>query len=68
MEQWEHLTIELQPKSKGKILRGTWDAGYFSEQIQSYGKEGWELVSCFSVAETYGWSNLVFAIFKRKMP
>ncbi len=79
MEKWEYLTIQLQPKKipTGGIFKGvtsSWDAGYFSEQLNLYGRQGWDLVSCFTtdgaIKNIADWqptgTDGVFAAFKRK--
>ena len=80
MDKWEYSTIQLQPKTipTGKILKqatSSWDANYFSEQLNSYGQQGWELVSCFAtegaLRNGLDWqptgTNGVFATFKRRV-
>jgi len=75
VEKGEYLTVQLEPLTvqTGKRLNPTissWDAGYFTEQLNEYGKNGWELASCFTTikpelrtASTGG----IFAMFKRKI-
>jgi len=80
MDKWEYMTIQLQPKTMltGKLLKqanSSWDANYFSEQLNRYGQQGWELVSCFAtegaIQIALTWhpqgTNGVFASFKRRV-
>jgi hypothetical protein len=83
MEKWEYLTIELKPKTEVKTEQvkkrevseevSYWDADYFSEQLNIYGQQGWELVSCFCTEEQVfgqlwsGGTSEIFAGFKRKL-
>ena len=71
MNLWEYLTIQLMPNKK------QWDANYFSQQVNYYGGQGWELVSVFTtdgsgvvgLTMVGGITNGVFAMFKRpKLP
>jgi len=74
MERWEYKTIQLMPAEGTtgllKIKTSMWDAGAFAEQLNPYGAQGWELVSCFcteaDVTRGVGGTNGVFAVFKRR--
>lgn len=72
MQQWEYLTIKLQGIEEKKgwgITVTNWDANYFSQQVNYYGAQGWELVSCFDTIRPLGYASTtsgVFAMFKRK--
>ena len=85
MEKWEYLTIELTQtstteldrKGREKVVSIDWNAQGFSEQLNLYGQQGWELVSVFT---TEGWGQPVsltviggitanvFATLKRPKP
>jgi len=80
MDRWEFTTIQLEPKAveTGNRKNPTTlmrDADYFSEQVNAYGKEGWDLVSCFcteaqvngGIPVDTGGTNGIFAMFKRKI-
>jgi len=71
MEKWEYLTIKFEGKSKGKFTSTVaWEAEDFSEQINVYGQQGWELVFCFPISPygaNSGATEGVFAVFKRKI-
>jgi len=74
MQQWEYLTIKLQglQGKENKFLSTipiNWDADYFTQQLNYYGAQGWELVSCFDTIIPAGYASTtgsVFAMFKRK--
>jgi hypothetical protein len=73
MNVWEYLTVQLRPRENGKVLGRTiivWDPNYFTEQLNYYGSQGWELVSCFDTESQTtggngGGTNGLFATFKR---
>jgi len=82
MKKWEYLTIKLEPKTELKIelIKKKevseeviyWDADFFSEQLNTYGQQGWELVSCFCIEEGAfsgfgGGTDGIFATFKREI-
>ena len=81
MIKWEYLTVELKEGSaeveeealfsgKPKIVTRTgWYPQPFTEQLNVYGQEGWELVTIFyeesdSASGSYG-TERFFATFKR---
>jgi len=39
----------------------------FAYEYNTYGKDGWELVSVMDTNKSYGESNLIIAVFKRKI-
>ena len=52
-----------------------WNCGAFNQQLNVYGAQGWELVSCFGTEAKInrsfagiisGGTDMVFAVFKRK--
>ena len=72
MEKWEYLTIDLDKKPKeGFFGVESWCAEYFTEKLDAYGEDGWELVSMFAPVESamQGATETkhVFATFKRKL-
>lgn len=48
-------------------MGGKVDEEEFEDLLNSYGYEGWELVSCFDTSVSQGQSRDVIAIFKRKV-
>ena len=76
MDKWEYLTIRLEAMTKPSEKRrlpdiAFWSAAHFSEQLNAYGEQGWELVSCFCTAAKVlagngAGTDGVFATFKRK--
>jgi len=69
---WEYLTVNLQGIEENAVfgVRTKWDAGYFTQQINYYAQQGWELVSQFDTIMSLGQSSTtsgVFATFKRKI-
>lgn len=63
MEQWEYKSLKIETK-------GFWsrklDVNEFDGQLNSLGKDGWELVSCFDTSQYQGESKEVIAVFKRR--
>ncbi|MFP4978523.1 DUF4177 domain-containing protein [Paenibacillus sp. CN-4] len=64
MERWEYRTAKYQT---GGFLGGKIDQGEFEELLNSFGSEGWELVSCFDTSLGQGASRDIIAVFKRKL-
>ncbi|GIO63816.1 DUF4177 domain-containing protein [Paenibacillus cellulositrophicus] len=64
MEQWSYKTVKYKT---GGFLGGKVDEEEFEDLLNSYGYEGWELVSCFDTSVSQGQSRDVIAIFKRKV-
>ncbi|MCL2023656.1 MAG: DUF4177 domain-containing protein [Oscillospiraceae bacterium] len=81
MGKWEYLSVRLKPKLEKeskvfKISFNDWDEEYFTEQLNEYACEGWELVSCVCARtnlsddksvddKILGGSYAIFAFFKR---
>ncbi|MDF2716895.1 MAG: hypothetical protein K0R28_3820 [Paenibacillus sp.] len=63
MEQWEYKTFKYQT---GGFLGGKVDPEEFEAELNRYGSQGWELVSCFDTAISQGQSRDVIVVFKRK--
>ncbi|KKO52632.1 DUF4177 domain-containing protein [Paenibacillus sp. DMB20] len=63
MDQWEYKTVKYQT---GGFLGGKVNEDELNELLNSYGYEGWELVSCFDTSQNQGQSRDVIAIFKRR--
>lgn len=64
MEQWSYKTVKYKT---GGFLGGKVDEEEFEDLLNSYGYEGWELVSCFDTSVSQGQSRDIIAIFKRKV-
>lgn len=63
MEQWEYKTIKIKT---GGFLGGKVDEEEFQEVLNQYGRECWELVSCFDTSQSQGASRDIIVVFKRK--
>lgn len=63
MEQWEYATVQFHT---GGFLGGKLDLDEFATELNMYGSEGWELVSCFDTSKEQGKSRDVIAVFKRR--
>lgn len=64
MERWEYKTLTFKT---GGFWGGKVDKLEFQEQLNLYGREGWELVSCFDTSQGQGASRDVVAVFKRRL-
>ena len=67
MQKWEHLNILL---SSGKSGFKKWNVADFTEQLNLYGSQGWELVSIFTTqysAMGSGGTDAIIATFKRPL-
>ncbi|MFC5472301.1 DUF4177 domain-containing protein [Cohnella suwonensis] len=62
MEQWEYRTIKYKT---GGFLGGKVDAEELEDELNQYGSEGWELVSCFDTSMSQGASRDIVIVFKR---
>ncbi|MBD3297598.1 MAG: DUF4177 domain-containing protein [candidate division Zixibacteria bacterium] len=60
---WEYKSLMV--KAKGGILRETKPETDLDEVCNEAGREGWELVSAFSIAETQGRTSSICLLFKR---
>jgi len=63
MERWEYKTIKYKT---GGFLGGKIDPEEFEVELNQYGSEGWELVSCFDTSMGQGASRDVVVVFKRR--
>ncbi|WP_127567697.1 DUF4177 domain-containing protein [Paenibacillus xylaniclasticus] len=63
MEQWEYKTIKLKT---GGFLGGKVNEELLEQELNNYGFEGWELVSCFDTSSYQGQSREVIIVFKRR--
>ena len=69
MDRWEYSTVVFDPDADD------WNCEAFNQQLNVYGAQGWELVSCFGTEAPVnrtvmslisGGTDTVFAVFKRK--
>jgi len=73
MDTWEYKTAKLKKQDGEGFFKTTaWTSESFTEQLNEYGQQGWELVSHFcTIAPAGGGSSshtdAVFATFKRKV-
>ena len=71
MVKWEYLTVKLQGvEQKGTfIAKKFWTEESITQQLNSYGEQGWELVSFTATIKNHGDSSVtdeIFATFKRQ--
>lgn len=64
MRRWEYKTVEFNTKG---FWGGKLDTEEFNNHLNSLGRDGWELISCFDTNQAEGSSRKVFAVFKREM-
>jgi hypothetical protein len=60
---WEYLSIKFET---GGAFGGILDISKFNNELNKFGEQGWELVSCISTSAAYGKSREVIAVLKRK--
>ncbi|XID94859.1 DUF4177 domain-containing protein [Paenibacillaceae bacterium WGS1546] len=63
MEQWEYKTLKYKT---GGFLGGKVDEEEFEEQLNEFGRQGWELVSCFDTSMGQGTSRDIIVVFKKR--
>jgi len=63
LEKWEYTSIKVEPKG---FMGGILDVSHFDNELNNFGEQGWELVSCFSTAQDGGKSREIVAVFKRR--
>ncbi|NMM52832.1 DUF4177 domain-containing protein [Paenibacillus aquistagni] len=63
MELWEYRTLKY---ATGGFLGGKIDEQEFQDELNEYGSQGWELVSCFDTSQSQGASRDIIVVFKRK--
>lgn len=64
MIKWEYQTLKMMT---GGFLGGKLDEDDFEDELNRYGEEGWEVVSCFDTSYGQGTSREVIVVFKRPM-
>lgn len=63
MVLWEYRTLKY---ATGGFLGGKIDEQEFQDELNEYGSQGWELVSCFDTSQSQGASRDIIVVFKRK--
>ncbi|WP_195575232.1 DUF4177 domain-containing protein [Paenibacillus sp. 1001270B_150601_E10] len=63
MEQWEYRTLKY---ATGGFLGGKIDEQEFQDELNEFGSQGWELVSCFDTSQSQGASRDIIVVFKRR--
>lgn len=63
MDQWEYTTLNFKI---GGFLSAKIDQEKFEAELNRYGSQGWEMVSCFDMNDAQGQSKNVMVLFKRK--
>lgn len=62
MEKYEYKVITYDTKG---LLGGSVEVNQLENQLNVLGYDGWELVSSFSTAQSYGSSKSIVCVFKR---
>ncbi|OME88512.1 MULTISPECIES: DUF4177 domain-containing protein [Paenibacillus] len=63
MDQWEYKTLKYKT---GGFLGGKVNEEEFEDLLNSYGVDGWELISCFDTSVHQGQSRDIIAVMKRR--
>lgn len=63
MGKWEYITIKVETEG---AFGGILDVRNFDNELNKYGEQGWELVSCISTNAAYGKTREVIVVFKRR--
>jgi len=63
LDRWEYKTIKFELKG---FLGGVLETEDFDYEINKFGDQGWELVSCFTTNAANGYSRDAIAVFKRR--
>ncbi|MHC4745497.1 MAG: DUF4177 domain-containing protein [Planctomycetota bacterium] len=62
--KWEYKTVMI--KATGWFAGGKVDADVLDRELNTLGREGWELASGFDTNQLYGETRDVILIFKRQ--
>lgn len=65
MDKWEYKTISF--KADSMFSTGVIDTENFTETLNTYGKDGWEVVTCFDTNYGHGGSRYVYTLLKRRI-
>ena len=60
--KWEYKTVKIETKG---FLGGKFDENKLDQFMNQLGAQGWELVSSFGTAQSFGESRDIVVIFKR---
>ncbi|MCR8657383.1 DUF4177 domain-containing protein [Paenibacillus endoradicis] len=63
MEQWEYKTLKL---STGGFFGGKVDEEELEDELNRFGRDGWELASSFDTSQAQGASREIIIMFKRR--
>jgi len=63
MDNWEYKTLSYSIKNNEEYVI---DLKHFESDLNRYGKDGWELTSCFNNKKTED-TNILLVILKRKI-
>lgn len=64
MDRWEYTSLKVETKGfQGGIL----ELEDFNYELNKFGSQGWELVSCVSTSRGQGATREIIAVFKRKI-
>ena len=60
---WEYKTVVI--KADISFWGGNFDGNEITDSLNSYGKDGWELINVVAPTRGYGASTFLVAFFKR---
>ena len=63
MEKFEYKVVVYDTKG---VWGGSVEGNQLENELNKYGNDGWEMVSCTSSNESFGSSKSIVCIFKRK--
>ncbi len=63
LERWEYTSIKVETKG---FMGGIVDIEDFNYELNKFGEQGWELVSCLTTNSGQGTTRELVAVFKRK--
>ncbi|WP_160687689.1 DUF4177 domain-containing protein [Clostridium sp. C2-6-12] len=63
MERWEYTSIKVETKG---FMGGILEIEDFNYELNKFGEQGWELVSCLTTSLGQGTTREVVAVFKRR--
>ena len=61
---WEYKTVVI--KAQTSFWGGKFDNDQIDTELNSYGNDGWELVSIVTANKGYGESGSLICVFKRR--
>ncbi|MDR0958424.1 MAG: DUF4177 domain-containing protein [Clostridiales bacterium] len=64
IKSFEYKTVQIITEGFSRVKI---DSPDFNERLNSYGKEGWELISATDSNESYGRTVCIVCIFKREI-